>query len=150
MSMYEMIRAQMGQNVPFARHAGVELTEIAGGRGIAVLRQTETSINHVGSQHAGALFTLGEAASGGAMAGAFASQIMTIRPLAGAAQIRYQRIAKGMITATAQTDEAPATLLETLEANGKVAFAVTVEMHDESGEVVASMTVDWHVRKNPS
>jgi acyl-coenzyme A thioesterase PaaI-like protein len=147
MTMHEIIRAQMEKTVPFARHAGIELTEIEDGKATAILPQSDTSVNHVGSQHAGALFTLGEAASGGAMAGTFAQHIMSIRPLAGAAQIRYNRIAKGTITAIAQTAEAPTSLVEKLESDGKVAFAVNVNLRDNNGETVASMTVDWHVKK---
>ncbi len=72
MTLYDVIREQISKTVPFARHAGVELVRIDDGVGEAELRQTETSVNHIGSQHAGALFTLGEAASGAAMAGALA------------------------------------------------------------------------------
>src|SRR5258706_7795561 len=70
---YETIRAQMAAAVPFARHVGIELVEIVPGKGVATLDETATSVNHIGSQHAGALFTLGETASGAAMAGAFAA-----------------------------------------------------------------------------
>ena len=38
--------------------------------------------NHVGSQHAGALFSAGEAASGAAFVGAFAERMGEITPLA--------------------------------------------------------------------
>ena len=39
-------------------------------------------------------------------------------------------------------------LLERLDADGKVEFPVEVEMTDADGNTVASMTVNWHVRKN--
>ena len=47
-------------------------------------------LNHVGSQHAGGLFSAGEAASGGAFVGAFAEEMGEITPLAAAAEIEYQ------------------------------------------------------------
>ncbi len=39
-------------------------------------------------------------------------------------------------------------LLEKLEADGKIEFPVAIEMADADGQVVAGMTVSWHVRKN--
>ena len=104
--------------------------------------------NHVGSQHAGALFSAGEAASGGAFVGAFAEHMGAITPLAKSAQIDYRKLAKGPIDATATLSEDRESLLARLEADGRVEFPVTVELTDAKGQNVASMTVQWHVRKN--
>lgn len=147
MSMYEMIKAQLGQSVPFAAHAGVEILEIGDGVAEAAMAETATSVNHIGSQHAGALYTCGETASGAAMAGAFASVLMSVRPVAAKATIDYLKIAKGTITAKAKTAEAGEELLAKLEAEGKVAFDVGVSLTDEAGVEVATMTVAWHVKK---
>lgn len=147
MSLHEMIRTQLGVTVPFAAHVGVEITEVADGHAATRLDQAPTTINHIGSQHAGALFTLGEAASGAAVAGAFATRLATIRPVAGAAEIRYLRIAKGPITAAASLAEEVAALTARLDADGKVAFDVAVTMRDEAGDEVATMKVAWHIRK---
>ena len=57
-------------------------------------------MNHVQSQHAGALFTAGEAASGAAFISAFAERMGDITPLAEKAEIAYLKIARGDITAT--------------------------------------------------
>lgn len=145
MDMFQVIKD--GFNVPFATHTGVEITEIADGQGTAEMPQSETSVNHIGSQHAGALFTLGETASGAAMAGAFAPVILEVQPIAGKAEIAYNKVAKGTITAKARTLDAGAALLEKLNAEGKVAFDVAVDLVNQDGEAVATMTVAWHVRK---
>ena len=145
--VYAMIKAQMSKSVPFARHAGVELQEIGDGTCRATLDQTESSVNHIGSQHAGALFTLGEAASGGAMAGALAPVILTVRPLASDARITYSRVAKGTITAHATTSRPGKDLLAEISDAGRTTFAVKVTLRDESDAEVATMTVDWSVRK---
>lgn len=47
------------------------------------------------------MFTLGEAASGAALAGAFAPVILQVRPVPAGAQITYVKIAKGRLFATA-------------------------------------------------
>ena len=147
MDMYEFIKERVGTTVPFAAHTGITVTRVADGEGTAELPKTDTSINHIGSQHAGALFTLGEAASGAAMAGAFAPVLLEVRTIAGKAGITYTKIAKGTITANAHTADPAATRLQKLEADGKVAFDVTVDMTNEDDDKVAEMTVAWHVQK---
>lgn len=147
MTPFEMIKAQMARAVPFASHAGIVLTAVGDGEGRAELPQTGTSVNHIGSQHAGALFTLGEAASGAAMAGAFAPVLLDIRPVAAEARIAYRRLARGRIVATAQTARPGAELLASLQAGGKVAFDVAVSLTDDAGAQVAEMSVSWHVSR---
>ncbi len=147
MSPFEIIREQLGKAVPFARHTGVALTRVAEGFARAELAQTAESINHIGTQHAGALFTLGEAASGGAMAGIFADRILNVRPIAGEAQIRYTRLAKGRIAAEARVEGTREALVAALERDGKVAFDVAVTLTDAEGKEVAAMRVSWTVKR---
>jgi len=147
MSPYNLIREQVGKTVPFARHAGVKIIRVGDGEGEAQLEQTETSINHIGSQHAGALFTLGEAASGAAMAGAFVSVLMSIRPVASDAQITYKKVAKGTISALGKLSRPGSDLLSKLEQKGRVVFEVTVELKDTADDLVAAMSVEWHVKR---
>lgn len=147
MSMFEMIRAQLAKAVPFAAHTGVELLEIGAGRAVARLVQRPEVGNHIGTLHAGALFTLGETASGGAMSGAFADRILSVRPVAAGARITYARPARGTLTATARVGTPSGDLLAALEAEGKVQFEVDVDFANEAGEAVAAMVVSWHVRK---
>jgi uncharacterized protein (TIGR00369 family) len=143
---YEIIRDQLGQAVPFARHTGVKLTHVEQGLARAELEQTASSLNHIGTQHAGALFTLGETASGGAMAGVFADRILNVRPIAGEAQVRYLRLAKGRITAEARVVGSRDTLVAALERDAKVSFDVAVTMRDDGGQYVATMRVAWTVK----
>ena len=95
-----------------------------------VLPEADHLHNHVGSQHAGALFSAGEAASGAAFVGAFAEHMANITPLARSAEISYLKLAKGPITATGTLGAAKAELLSALEADGKVEFPVTVDLTD--------------------
>jgi acyl-coenzyme A thioesterase PaaI-like protein len=145
---YEVVRAGLEQAIPFNRYIGLEVVEVGDGRGVVRLPDKTDLHNHVGSQHAGALFSAGEAASGGAFIGAFAERMGDITPLARSAQISYRKLAKGPITATGTLGEASQALLERLDADGKVEFTIAVGLADESGANVAEMTVDWHVRKN--
>jgi acyl-coenzyme A thioesterase PaaI-like protein len=143
---YEAVRAAL-QAIPYNNHLRLEVVEVADGRGIVRLPEEGSLLNHVGSQHAGALFSAGEAASGAAFVGAIAERMGDIRPLARSARIDYLKLAKGPITATGTLSEEKAALLERLDSDGKVEFQVTVELADRDGTTVAQMAVDWHVRR---
>jgi len=144
--IFALIKAQMSEAVPFSKHTGVVLDEVGAGIGKASLPQSDTSINHVQSQHAGALFTLGEAASGAAMSGLFADRILKIRPLAANANIAYLKLATGTISATASICGDGETFRSELENEGRVRFDVHVVMANAKNENVAEMKVEWHVK----
>lgn len=142
---FDALRAQFAAAVPFARHAGVEIVEIGDGTAQTRLTQTEQLSNHIGSLHAGAIFTLAEAASGAAMVGAFAEMAAAIRPLATEARISYLKLGRGAVTAQAKTDHIGADLRHQLRATGLVTFQVTVDVLDERQRIIAQVVVGWRV-----
>ncbi|MEA2457553.1 MAG: hypothetical protein QOC95_525 [Thermoleophilaceae bacterium] len=145
---YEALRAGMDGAIPFNKYLGLEYTEVGPGRGVVTLPDQAELQNHVGSQHAGGLFTAGEAASGGAFIGAFAEHMGSITPLAKSASIDYRKLARGPITATGTMKADAGELIAKLESDGRVEFPIEVELTDTEGTVVAAMTVQWHVRRN--
>jgi acyl-coenzyme A thioesterase PaaI-like protein len=145
MTPFDMIKEQLGAVVPFQNHVGVRLLDLSDGTASATLEQSKETSNHIQTQHAGAMFTLGEAASGAAMAGAVAPVIMTVRPVAKDARIAYVKIAKGTLTAHAKTSAPSADLLAELKSVGKVAFEVTIDIRDAEDDTVAEMAVTWHL-----
>lgn len=145
MTPYEMIKANLDTAVPFATHVGVKLLEIGDGVASAELAQRDAVSNHINSMHAGAMFTLGEAASGAAMAGALAPVILNMRPVAAVANIAFKKVAKGTLTAHARTARDWASLMQSLSDEGKVAFDVHVDVQDAQGDTVVEMTVNWYV-----
>ena len=142
---YDLIRKQLSKTVPFAKHAGVEIERIEKGRAVAHLPFRPEGLNHIGTQHAAALFALGEAASGAAMAGAFAPILLEIRPVAANAAIRYLAVANGAVRAEADVGVNADELVAAVKAEGKSVFQVRVNLTGEDGGNVAEMTVDWHV-----
>ena len=84
---YEALAKGMAAAVPFNSHLGLEYVSIGPGEAVVRLPDDEALRNHVGSQHAGGLFSAGEAASGGAFVGTFAERMGDITPLAAAANI---------------------------------------------------------------
>jgi uncharacterized protein (TIGR00369 family) len=145
---FEAIAQGMTQAVPFAGYLGLEITSITEGEAVVLLPERAELGNHVGSQHAGALFTVAETASGAAFVGAFVERMAEVTPLARSAEISYEKIAKGPIEARAKLGMPAEEALATLDAEGKVVFPCEVELTDASGLRVALATVHWHVRLN--
>jgi uncharacterized protein (TIGR00369 family) len=148
MTDFDAIAAGLAQAVPFVGYLGIEITEMAEGEATAVLPERQELTNHVGSQHAGALFTAAETASGAAFVGAFLERMADVTPLARSAEINYEMIAKGPIAAKATLGMPKDEALSTLDADGKVEFPCEVVLKDGDGTQVASATVRWHVRLN--
>jgi acyl-coenzyme A thioesterase PaaI-like protein len=148
MDHFDAIAQGMTQAVPFAGFLGVEVTHVEAGKATVVLPERPELTNHVGSQHAGALFTAAEAASGAAFVGAFAERMADVTPLARSAEISYEKIAKGPIEAKATLAVPADEALATLDAEGKVVFPCEIELTDADGQRVATATVQWHVRLN--
>ena len=145
---YESLRGGLAQAIPYNNHLKLELAGIGEGNGSVRLPDDDELKSHVGSQHAGGLFSAGEFASGAAFVGAFAERMGDLTLLAKSASIDYLKLAKGPITASGRLGEDKAALLERLDADGRVEFPIDVELTDEDGTTVARMTVDWHVRRN--
>jgi acyl-coenzyme A thioesterase PaaI-like protein len=148
MTDFDAIAQGMTQAVPFAGFLGLEITSVAAGEAVVVLPERAELTNHVGSQHAGALFTAAEAASGAAFVGAFAERMGDVTPLARGAEISYEKIARGPIEAKATLGVPAEEALATLDADGKVVFPCEIELTDSNGQRVATATVQWHVRLN--
>lgn len=143
---FDAIAKGMSMAVPFVEHLGLEIIEVGPGEATVRLPRRQELTNHVGSQHAGALFTAAETASGAAFVGAFAIRMGDVTPLARAAEINYERIASGPITAQGKLGIDAAEALAILDETGKVEFPCEVELTDSDGNRVATATVRWHVR----
>ncbi len=145
---YEPIRAGLAASVPMVGFLGIELIEVGPGRGIARLPDDPRIQNHVKAQHAAGLFAVAETASGAAMVGALFQHLAGATPLAKSAEIQYQRLARGPITATATLplDQVDA-IVAALQSSGRAEFTIAVAMTDADDKAVAAMSVRWHVAK---
>ncbi|UNX53583.1 DUF4442 domain-containing protein [Georgenia sp. TF02-10] len=142
-----LIAEALGSRVPFADHVGIVFTNTSTDHAEAVLRDSPETRNHVGSQHAGALFTLGEAASGAAVIGIFGTELSGLRPLTTDARINYRALARGVIRADARLAQPSGEVRDGLASEGRAAFEVSVVMTDAHGVTVAEMTVTWLVSR---
>jgi Domain of unknown function (DUF4442) len=147
MADFEPLRAGLDQAVPYNQRLGLVVEEVALGRGVVRLPDDETLRNHTGSQHASALFAVGQAASGAALAAVFVDQLPDLDLLPQGAQITYNQIARGPILATGVLGADPAALLDELAREGCVEFSVDVSLVDGAKQTVAELSVRWLVRQ---
>ena len=143
--VYDRIKQQMMDTLPFVRLLGISIDDIGAGTSRVSLPDDPKLHNHLGTQHAGALFTLAETASGAAMAGGFAELILGLRPVAKESRIQYQKVARGATRAEGRVPGDLAALKAQLAQDGKVAFPVAVDIFDSEGTLAAQVTVDWYL-----
>ncbi|TFI56401.1 DUF4442 domain-containing protein [Sphingomonas parva] len=148
-SPYALIRNGFAAGVPFAPHARIEVVEVGAGLAIARLEDSPEVHNHIGSVHAGAVFTLGETASAAAMLGVFAEQMPIIRPVTIEATISYLKIARGTLVATARTALAAEHLQDEFAAQGRATLDLSVDIADDRG-IAAQMKATWMVSASKS
>jgi acyl-coenzyme A thioesterase PaaI-like protein len=144
--VYEQLKTFINEQVPFARYCGVDVSELTQGGATATLPEQPHLLNHVQTQHAGALFTVAESASGACMLGVVGERFSSITPLVRSSTISYRRPAIGPITAKAASDTERAALYEALSREGRCDFTVRVQLHDKADQLVASAEMAWHVR----
>ncbi|MEV7453097.1 DUF4442 domain-containing protein [Streptomyces nigra] len=144
MSVGEMLAA----TVPMARTLNLEFVETTAERAVVVLPDQSAFHNHVGGPHAGAMFTLGESASGAIVLSAFGDQLARAVPLAVSAEIAYRKLAMGAVTATATLGRPASEVIAQLDAGERPEFPVTIEIRRGDGAVTGEMTVVWTLRPN--
>lgn len=136
--------------VPFARTVGIEIVDVVADgddvRVVATLPDEERLHNHVAGPHAGALFALGETASGAVVMAAFGPHLALGTPLAVRADIAYAKLALGPVRATATLGRRVDEVIDELTAGGRPEFPVTIEITRADGAVTTTMTVVWTIR----
>ena len=144
------VAAGMLDAVPFARTLGLEFVEVDadGPRAVVRLPDSPANHNHVGGPHAGALFALGESASGAVVLAAFGHLLDRAVPLAVTAEIAYRKVATGDVLAEARLGRPAEQVDAELAAGQRPEFPVRVEITRADGAVTAEMTVQWTLRPN--
>jgi thioesterase domain-containing protein len=146
----ETIRRQLRRSVPFARLLGIDVESLDQQRAVTRMAAHGQLANHVGSVHAGAMFTVCEAASGAVLAGAMVEVIMHARFVVRDARIEYLKPAQGDVTARATLADEGAAVLEALRREGCAEVAVDVSAVTRGADglevLVARASFNWHLR----
>lgn len=144
---FDVVKDALAAAVPFASHAGVEVTSVGDGTARSALVDEPFTKNHVGTHHAGALFTLAEAASGAALAGAMANVLLEMHAVVRSSTISYRKPATGVLTATASTSKPGSVARSEYASDGRTTLSVEVSIITDDGDEVATMNVEWVVTR---
>lgn len=130
------------EEVPFNGYLGIRVSAREGY--ILELANNDNLLNHLGTLHAGALFSLAEATSGEFLLRAFHNSELDIIPLVRKADIKYSRPAEPAVYSTADfVDDSAEKIYAGLIEKGKVIIQVKVGLYNDTGERIAVSTIDW-------
>ena len=146
----DTVRTNFATAVPMVGTLDLEWVDLDYLTAVMRLPDQQAYHNHVGGPHAGAMFTLGESASGALVLANFGDRLADATPLAVEAKIRYLKLAKGPVTATARLSRDAAEVLAELDSGTRPDFLVEIELHTADGTQTGAMTVVWTLRPNRS
>jgi uncharacterized protein (TIGR00369 family) len=144
----DSIKIGFPQAVPMVGTLGLQFVDIDLQTATMTLPDQAEYHNHVGGPHAGAMFTLGESASGALVLANFGDRLGDATPLAVEAKIRYLKLAMGTVTATARMMRTGEEILAELDGGGRPEFLVEIEIKDGDGIVTGEMTIVWTLKPN--
>lgn len=147
---YEYLRTASHGLIPFGTHVGTVITEIGPERAIVEIPAGGPVTNHMGTVHAGALFTAADIAGAAAFVGAAAPGLYRVKRLVlRGATVAYKRPAAGRIRAVAAVE--PQDVAGVLASTAKERFeiAVPVALLDDADVLVAEFTFDYVCDTHP-
>lgn len=141
----EQIKQLLPQLVPFIQTVGLEITEVAPGSATVVLASRREVHNHIGTVHAGALYTAGESATGAVVLGLFGDLLPGLFIALKSAQVTHSKARAGDLTARATLLGDAAAVRQGYDADQKADFDVQVHF-EVDGTEVAEVRYTWAVR----
>ena len=101
--------------------------------------------NHLGTAHAGAVYTLGESASGAVVLSLFADLLPNAFVALKSARVSHLKAVAGDVLATATVSGEPTDVRDAYDADGKIDFDVNVAL-TVNGVPTAEIVYTWAVR----
>ncbi|WP_327140058.1 YiiD C-terminal domain-containing protein [Nocardia sp. NBC_01327] len=141
---YEYLRAVSQALVPFGRHVGTVISEISPDRSVVEIPPGDTVGNHMGTVHAGALFTAADIAGAAAFVGAAAARLHTVEALVlrgGTAS--YRKPAQGRIRAVATVDLRELADILAATTSSRFELSGKAVLLDDNEVAVAKFTFDY-------
>lgn len=143
----DSVRSAMPTLVPMVGTLNLEFLDLTDTTAVLRLPDQPAYHNHIAGPHAGAMFTLGESASGALVLGNFAQHLGEVVPLAVEANIAYQKVAMGPVTATATMTRTAEEILAEMRTGASPQFRVDVTIATQDGTVTGQMSVLWTLKR---
>ncbi|MEZ4318730.1 MAG: DUF4442 domain-containing protein [Myxococcota bacterium] len=142
----QAIKQMLSTIVPFVKTVGLTIDDVGEGTAVASLASRTEVHNHLGTVHAGALYTVGESASGAVVLGLFMDLLPGRAFIAlQSATVKHTKARAGDLVATATLVGNAAEVRAGFDADGKADFDVDV-VFAVDGTEVANVTYRWSAR----
>lgn len=141
----QAIKESLPSMVPMVGTLDLAFIELTADSAIMKLPDQPAFRNHLGGPHAGAMFTLGESASGALVLANFADRLESVIPLAVSAEIRYRAVAMGEVTAEARMLATPVDVLKSLDEGERPEFDIHIGF-TSTGRDTGQMSVTWTLK----
>ena len=106
--------------------------------------------NHLRTVHAGAQFTLAEAASAECLQRHFGTAAGEVFAVVRAVEVRYRKPATGTLLAFGRPDESTRLhLLDELTTRGRATAVILIDLKDRPGTLVFHGKFDWFISRVP-
>jgi acyl-coenzyme A thioesterase PaaI-like protein len=129
--------------VPFIQKSGIQYDD----SGSLKLEFCQSILNHVGTVHASAQFTLAETASGACLQSLFPELSEQVIPILREAKVKYSKPAKQSISAYSFVNKgAISTFRDQLSKKGRGIIEISVEIKDSDKTVTCSGVFKWFVQ----
>ncbi len=130
--------------IPFVKHVGIKKSN----DNTLKLENKSTIKNHLGTIHAGAIFTLAETQSGLHLQQLFPEFEDKVIPLLRESSIKYKRPIKGNIYATASINiEDQVKFESTFLKKGRGSITISVILQDEEKTTCAVAKFNWFIQE---
>jgi acyl-coenzyme A thioesterase PaaI-like protein len=125
--------------IPFANTVGIQE---------GILDNHHDVQNHMGSIHAGAQFTLAEAASGEYLSSLFHAKEGTYVALLRDASIKYKKQARSKLRSEASvSDEMLEKFISSYETKGRATIVAEVKLFDTQGDITCVGSYKWFIQR---
>ncbi len=133
-------------SIPFNSFIGIRLSDREGF--VFMLESNENYLNHIGTVHASALFSLAESTSGQFLLSSFKDWAEGVIPVVRKTEIKFSKPAKGKVYSKASLDEKmKKRVTADLTSKGRSFIPVNIELFDEDENRIFSGTFEWYVQK---
>jgi len=129
--------------IPFVRTVGIKQDR----EGNLVLEFDESILNHIGTIHAGALYTLAETASGDALKAYFPELVGKAVPLLRDSKVKFKKPAEGTVVAAAcLSEDGVSRFRRQMGKKGYARIEIEVEVKSSDNSIVCAAIFNWFVR----
>lgn len=139
------IQHMLPKLVPFVKFVGLTIDSVEDGTATASLASRPEVHNHLGTMHAGALYTTGESATGAVVLSLFGDLFPNVFIALKNATVAHTKARPGDLLATATLQGDAAAIRAGFDATGKADFDVAV-VFTVDGTETANVTYTWAAR----